>query len=784
MESIFKLGILMRVTDMVSGPVNRMKMVLDDFARRAEQLQPTFDRFKDFGTWIAAAGVAGAIGLGVAVTQFANLEEAQLGLQTMVMNSVGQIGPEYEKLNSLAERLGTDLPGSTKDMLGMFTALREQGVQTNTILGGMGESAAKFAVLMKIPYAQGATMVAKFTEALGIADNESIQFMDTLQRLKGAAGVNTTDMYESLKYMGSTLKMLRVQGLEAGRDVSAAIGMMATSSIEGSQAGTNLAMALSRFAEINNRLGHGRIKKEIEPLLAMKGIKLNLFDAGGNFVGIRGMMREMEKLRALNPQQQLEVMGKLFGQEAARPLSVFIEKGVAGFDEMLLRMKNQADMQTKINLIMSGSKMQWDTMTGTISNVIAHIGGVVTRTAGLIGILQLVNNLAGKLDAWVLANPTTAGIIAGVTVAVIGAALAIGSLFLVIGIGGTLFVKVAAGVSLANDALLILRTALNGVIGRVGALSAAGMWIWIKTAVAGFRTWALTINAQTIPALLRLTTTAWGFNAALLANPATWIVAGITAAVVALGYVFTWAYQKVEWFKTLVDGFMFTIGFSLGFFAKGFKGLAEMIAYPFEFLFDLLAKVGPAVSQAFAGAFNALPDIIKGILPSSFKEMTASGGALITHFSNAMTGKEPWFRDQTSQLLNNSVRVQLPHSDAKIGPLSSLTLSGTRLMETLGKGVVKGAPGLQKTMATALAGVALTTTMTVDPALAAGSLQIPQPPAVTPVPLAANQAQQNRSTANEGKKVVIQIGKIELPGVSNGADFVKQLQALVEGYDV
>src|SRR6185369_10341006 len=107
-----------------------------------------FEKFTEYGKWIAGAGVAGALGLGVAVTQFANLEEAQKRLRTTVMDVSGAVGPEYEKLNKLAEKLGTDLPGSTKDMVQMFVALREQGVQTNQILGGMGEAAAKFAALM------------------------------------------------------------------------------------------------------------------------------------------------------------------------------------------------------------------------------------------------------------------------------------------------------------------------------------------------------------------------------------------------------------------------------------------------------------------------------------------------------------------------------------------------------------------------------------------------------------------------------------------------------------
>jgi TP901 family phage tail tape measure protein len=731
MESIFKLGILLKITDMVSGPVTAIGRAIDTLEAKSKKLQPVFDKFKDYGAWIAGAGVAGALGLGIAVTQFANLEEAQLGLRTLLMDSTGQVGAEYAKLNTLAEQLGTSLPGSTKDMIEMFTALREQGVQTNIILGGMGEAAAKFAVLMKVPFAQGATHVAKFTEALGIADKEAVPFMDILQRLKGAAGVNVTDLAESIKYAGSSLKALRIQGLDAGQDVSAAIGLMATSSIEGSQAGTNFAMALSRMAEISNKLDSNKIKKLVGPILDAKGIKLNFFDGAGNFTGIRNMMGELEKLRAINPQEQLIVLSKLFGQEASRPLSVFINQGVAGFDAMTLKMKNQANMQTKINEIMSGTKMQWETMTGTLANVVAHTGAVVTRIAGLIGIMKLINDLAGKLDSWIMANPKTAGIIAGIALAVTGAALAIGTLLLAIGFGGTLFLKMQAGYALLLQGIVLIKSALLGLIPVV-----------------------------------------WSFTTSLLANPITWIVVAIVAAAALIGASFIWMYNHVTWFKNGVNAMLYGLGFGIGTLVKWLMQLGSYIAQPFQFiwsiisrLIDALPQIGAAVSSALAGMLNALPAIFGGLFASG----QAIIGTLVAGIKSAASGPVNAIKE-----IFQKVRNLLPFSDAKEGPLSQLTLSGQRIMSTMGEGITGAAGGLQKTMATALAGAALTTSIAV------------QPPAANTALLSNNQtlsANRSGSDAN-GKRVIIQSMTVQINSVSDVSDFIKQLQMIVEGHDV
>jgi hypothetical protein len=75
-------------------------------------------------------------------------------------------------------------------------------------------------------------------------------------------------------------------------------------------------------------------------------------------------------------------------------------------------------------------------------------------------------------------------------------------------------------------------------------------------------------------------------------------------------------------------------------------------------------------------------------------------------------------------------------------------------------------------MSAALAGAALTTALTVET------------PVISDAPaLAARQAAIAGSGSGE-RRIVIQIGKVELPGVSNANDFVAWMQAFAEGHDV
>lgn len=668
MESIFKLGILLNLVDMVSGPAKSISRAMDTLQAKAEKLGPTFDRFQDYGGKIAAVGIAAALGIGVAVHQFADLEEAQLSLRTTLMDSAGRVSADYEKLNRLSEQLGTSLPGSTKDMVGMFIALREQGVQTNRILDGMGEAAAKFAALMKLGFAESATHVAKFSESMGVADQDMVQFMDLLQRLKYASGVEVGDLAYTFKYAGGSLKLLGLQGLESARDFSAIVGILAAAGIEGSTAGTNIAQAFSRMAEIGHKLDQGQIAKLVGPILDKYSIRLNFFTETGEFKGLRPMIAELEKLQALNPQEQIITLKKLFGDDASRAIAVLLKSGVAGYDDMFRRIQRQAAMETKINEIMSGTKMKWETLTGTVANFVAHVGGAFSQVMRLPAVFDRLNDMVARLDSFILANPRTAGVIAGIALALTAVAIGGGGLLFIVGGLGLMLPKIITGLSLFPMLFTMLRT---------GFLSAAAA--------------------------------TWSFTTALLANPVTWIVIGIVALTAAL----VWLYNRFEKVRTAIQFFNFFIGWLLGNLAK----LVTLNGW--LNLFDSGRKLILTLVAGIKSMAAAPVEAIKGIFAK--------------------------------------VRNLLPFSDAKEGPLSQLTLSGARIMSTIGAGIQGAAPGLQRTMAGALAGVALSTSV--------------------------NAAPGGQQAASNGRQVVIKEMHVSIQQVNDANDFVRQLQALVGGYD-
>lgn len=728
-SGIDRLGIGAGIAGRVATGVDRIGKAaevatakLDALQKKTEKMGESAQKLDGLGRPLAATGAVGALGIEKTIKDFANLEDAQKQLRVTLMDEVGKVGPEYEKLNALGEKLGTDLPGSTKDMLNMFTALREQGVKTNYILGGVGEAAAKFAVLMKVDFASGATSVAKFAEAMGIDDSGIVKFMDTLSRLKTAAGVDVAGLGETFRYLGATLKTLKIQGQPAALETAAAIGMLAQNSLDGSTAGTNYANALASLAKMNDKLEGKKIQQQIAPILNKHNIKLNFFDNAGEFVGQRKMIAELEKLNVLSSVDKMNVLNRLFSVEGGRALSVYVEKGVKGLDEMLEKMRKQADMDTKIKELMSSTSKKWETMTGTVENLSAHLGGVFAKIINLPGILDRMNNLFAKMDSWVLLHPKTAGVIAGVIVGVTGLSIAGGALLLTVaGLG--------AAVPRALEGLTVLGQGATWATGRFTALylSMRRKWVLnklpdsmfgdvipgaakaqtgIRGVIASTRLWIVTQLSA-----LKTSYLAAGGLTGLARSFAGGLVSGIRAAMIAMrAFSLSLLTNPVGWIALAIGVAALVIykhwkpisGFFKGLWQglkEGLKGLEPAwdifkrvapilfpILIPLKWIFNAVRALFKPVDDVGGKAQNmglrfgrAIGGILSSVLQLPAKMLTAGANIIDSLFKGMMSKIEKPISAMKG--LAQRLRNFLPFSPAKEGALRDI--NRVRIVETI-----------------------------------------------------------------------------------------------------
>ncbi len=81
--------------------------------------------------------------------------------------------------------------------------------------------------------------------------------------------------------------------------------------------------------------------------------------------------------------------------------------------------------------------MRWETVTGTLANVIAKIGGVTAAGLGIPTLLGKINDALSKVDIWIAGHPQAAKVIMGMVAAVAALLLIIGSLGAVLAAAST-----------------------------------------------------------------------------------------------------------------------------------------------------------------------------------------------------------------------------------------------------------------------------------------------------------------------------------------------------------
>jgi TP901 family phage tail tape measure protein len=319
---------------------------------------------------------------------------------------------------------------------------------------------------------------------------------------------------------------------------------------------------------------------------------------------------------------------------------------------------------------------------------------------------------------------------------------------------GTLFLPAARGITQAITAVVRVFDALAG--------HPVGKFILSLASIAGTAVLAVT----GLSAVVWAGTAAWAaFNAVILANP----IALIVMAVVALVTGIIALYNECETAREIID----QIG--AGFLV--FWGHIQDAAGAVGDFFSILSGVGimGVFAYYFTDIYNALGRFWDGIKSLFDIDLSESGRKLISTLADGIRSVITMPYDLVKSGLDK-VRQLLPFSDAKEGPLSALTLSGTRIMDTLGSGIRAAAPQLHATAATALSGVAVAANLAVTPPDA--------PPHQAPPPASAQAPAPDRgAVARNGKSVVIQNLSVTLPSVQDADGFVSALEQLVASHD-
>ena len=233
---------------------------------------------------------------------------------------------------------------------------------------------------------------------------------------------------------------------------------------------------------------------------------------------------------------------------------------------------------------------------------------------------------------------------------------------------------------------------------RTKALAAGGA---IKSFGASLVTFATKGVIAAVVGFKALIASTWAWTAALLANPMTWVVVGIMAAIAAVWAIYKYWTPITEFFEELWGK------------VTGYAGQA----------WEWIKGVWGSAMGWFSGLWDSVMDWFGGL------SLAGMGKALIQTLITGLKAAPGAVYAGLKAVLG-PVGKLLPSSDAQEGPLSRLTASGGSILGTLGEGVRRTGPvALKRSMAralgTATAGLALTLPVAAQAAPAAMAARPP-----------------------------------------------------------
>lgn len=601
--SLMTIGLMLKAYDQMSAVVSSASSKsIASLGQVQEKFKNLSDQAEQFGRATLASGMIAAGSVAKPLQAFAQLEDATTSLKVAMMDGLGKVPDQFQAINKQAIELGNILPGTTADFIGAARALIEQGTGFDTILNGGLKSASYLSVLLKMPAAEAAEMVAKLREAYGLADNELEKMADLTQRARFAFGMTPQDIKIAASYSGATQNTLGLTGLDNAKKLLAMQGMGAGVSLEGSSWGTNFAMLLTRTAESKDRLAkNSKEMRAINEEMKAYGFNLQFFDDKGAFMGLDNLVKQLEKTKVMSQVDQLNLFKKLFGVEAGRPAAIIANKGFAGYQEAIEKMERQASLQQRIELSLTTIKNKWEALTGTLTNALAAVGEPIANFIAP-AIVALNEFVGGPMMDFIGRNQTLVGVI-GTSVLVIGLlAIALGTLGLVAGtagkfiVGGMGAIQGMAAASrfaigwLATHRLEILR--LMGVQRAQIAVQNLQNAVAYRGGVWQALQYALLTTRYRMLAMVAATR-AW------IVAMSGQLVAGISAAVTVMR---AWAVASLAWVRTNLLTVAGLRGLAASFAGSLVTGIKAAIVAVRAFSVALLANPIGLIVAVVAGA--------------------------------------------------------------------------------------------------------------------------------------------------------------------------------------
>lgn len=563
-------------------------------------------------------------------------------------------------------------------------------------LRGYAETVAKMSTAWEMaPDAAGEAM-GKISNIMGLSIGEIGKIGDAINALDDSSVAKAYEIVDVLKRTGGVAKQF---GLTTQQ-----IAALSTTMLD---LGSSPEVAATGINALLNKLqsAPAQSKKFQEALKSVgwsaKGMQVAISkDAQGTLTKFLTKLQGMDKLKQAN------VLAELFGAEYSDDMA----KLVGGLDKYQKHLSLVADeanyagsMQREFEIRSQTTENQLKLLGGRTNEVAINMGSALLPA--IVDVVGIMNPLTSGFAGFAKAHPFvikatvgTAAALMTLKIAAIGtgyawtfvkgAGLMTASAMLktagMIGAAARTMTSASAMVAVAGRVMrgALIGTGIGAFLVGIGLAAAwvANNWDNLKATVAAFGSAfdrAITPIKPAIDAVAAPLSNLWTWVTSLIgpvegaegAFSRFGMVAGEKVGALVVGVVQVGAAIR-DLIGSAIDGVTARFGAVAAAFDQGVvQGIVALLTN-----FSPVALVAQGI--------NALVAYLTGI------DLSASGAAIIDTIVAGVKSKAMGLVDAVKDTLA-SVREYLPFSDAKRGPLSTLTYSGQALIGTIGEGIGK-----------------------------------------------------------------------------------------------
>lgn len=691
LESVFKLSLIMNMIDNLTGPMAGVQTSVDNSVSKLEGMNQALGNMTKTGAVVA--------GVGAQITDAALAPVEATFATRKAIGELSSLGvKDLQAVENAARNFSDQWSGTTKadfitaayDIKSGIASLSDEGVAEFTGLAALTAKATKstasemtslFATgygIYKDYYSDltdmqfGEMFSAGISDAVRAFKTSGSGMAQSIQTLGGSATTANVPLEEQLSILG--MLQATMGGAEAGTKYKAFL----RSAVKGGQ---ELGL---KFTDANNQLLSmpeilARLRGKFgETMDAAEKVKLQqafgdteavalidlmynkvgdlqdnivgMYDSLGSGAGVAqrmaSAMQETEPERFERLTQRIQNVKESIGNSLLPTINDFMSKGEQLLTKLGTWIENNQELVKVIMLVVLAIG-GFLAVAGTTIAVVGGVGLVFTKTIGIAGgFYKALKKIPDVLE----------------TVHIMG-------LYAGDGIKKGFSVMRTAGstaiTGIKNVAVSIANMARTAAVSGLTALKNMAIGL------AGMARQAITTGITAMPGLIA---SVWSFTAALLANPITWIVIGIVALIAVIILLWQNWNSVTAWFSSAWTACCNAVSAGIQWLQGGFQAFLGF----FQGIGQGIAQGANFILQGFGNIITWVQEKI-----AWFGE---AGKRLITTFVNGITSVASSPIDAVKNIFGK-IKNLFPHSDAKEGPLSTLTLSGQRTMTTFADGV-------------------------------------------------------------------------------------------------